>query len=232
MFLGKAPTEELSTYYDVLFNVKKEDRAEAQMYRQQLRSSSAFLLFRSDMSYLQPHRGGKSHLRPYSGIKFYLQRDVDGEVHHQLDGLQHLQKEGHAFLKFLTINFTSGASEVIRECESENEYETSNEEERSLTGGRAWFWPAQSTASSNRSRATGLFKKGPKKKALCKVLEVGRMSGSLCSAAETRKLCVHEQPGGSCFVSWTVVRVVTCTSGAMTAHEDLPIWRLIDDEEE
>ena len=90
----------------------------------QLRSSSGTVLpFRRHV-HLHPCNGTKSYSRPNCSCKFFLQRDVDGEVLHQVDGLQ-LKKEGCAFLKFLTIDLSTGASEKIWECKSENEYETS-----------------------------------------------------------------------------------------------------------
>ena len=59
-------------------------------------------------------------------------------------------------------------------------------------------------------------------------LPSGQRKGHVSS--DTRKLCVPEQPAGSCFVSKTVVTVVTRTKSAMTAH--LLHKGLIDREEE
>ena len=147
-------------------------RGKGTIYGQQLRGSSASVLpFRSDTSYFRAYRGEKSYLRPCSGIKFYLQRDEDGEVHHQLDRLYHLKKESFAILKLLMIKITSGASTIIRECESENECVTSMSRkeacDRRQDGWRCLVLAREGTASTTRSRARSSSRRGSERMPFC-----------------------------------------------------------------
>ena len=159
-------------------------------YGQQQRSSSAHVLPFPQRHVLRP-AGEKSHSRPYSRGKVYLQLDVDGEVHYQL-GL-HLKKEGYASVNFLTSHDTAGASEIIRECESENEDETSlkvKEVRERRHHGRKGLVLAREEYHQYNHIGEELFQKELETKALYKVIKVRRMSGSTFRLQRTHTTCV------------------------------------------
>ena len=124
---------------------------------------------------IRPHSGKKPHSRSNRSNKFHFQRDVNGKVPQQVDRPR-LKKEGHAFQNFLTSNVTSGASETIRECESEIEYDTSMERkeacERRQHGRTCLVLAREEHRQYNQAKGEELFKKELGKKASCKVRNV------------------------------------------------------------
>ena len=145
----------------------------------------------------------KKHLRnkgfamavPYFCVsrrrRFYLHRGVDGQVH-PLDGLHHLKKEDYAFLEFLTINFPTGAPEIIRECESENQCETSvrrkEAHDRRLRGLTCLVLAREGYRQYNQIKGEELFKTVLGKKAICNVRKMRRMNGSLFPSLSSAQL--------------------------------------------
>ena len=152
----------------------------------------------------------------------------------QLDRLHHPKKEGHAFLNFLTSSDTTGASEKIRECGSQNEYETSMKFKEACDR-RQYGWICLLLAREGyrlyyQIKRKELFKKEHGKKALCKDRKVRRMSGSFfCSR---HAISVPEQTAGSCFVSRTVETAVMHQRCRDSARTPFSLGGLVDGEED